>query len=79
MENLPESLLKRREKCLTGCQVYCSYEGSSKQYLYFSCSADHERDWPPCKVVLFFVFFGLTTNARNVKNNKTIKKKTERS
>ena len=23
-----------------------------------SCSADHERDWPPCKVF----FFGLTTN-----------------
>ena len=24
----------------------------------FPCSADHERDWPPCKVV----FFGLATN-----------------
>ena len=31
----------------------------------FSCSADHERDWPPCKVV----FFGLATNALNVINN----------
>ena len=19
-------------------------------FLFFSCSADHERDWPPCKV-----------------------------
>ena len=33
--------------------------------LFFSCSADHERDWPPCKVV----FFGLATNALNVRNN----------
>ena len=31
----------------------------------FSCSADHERDWPPCKVV----FFGLATHALNVRNN----------
>ena len=31
----------------------------------FSCSADHERDWPSCKVV----FFGLATNALNVRNN----------
>ena len=32
----------------------------------FPCSADHERDWPPCKVV----FFGLATNnALNVRNN----------
>ena len=30
----------------------------------FPCSADHERDWPPCKVV----FFGLATNALNVRN-----------
>ena len=29
------------------------------------CSADHERDWPPCKVV----FFELATNALNVRNN----------
>ena len=31
---------------------------------------DHELDWPPCKVV----FFGLATNAldvKNIKNNKT--------
>ena len=32
---------------------------------FFPCSADHERDWPPCKVV----FFGLATNALNVRNN----------
>ena len=31
----------------------------------FPCSANHERDWSPCKVV----FFGLTTNALNVRNN----------
>ena len=31
----------------------------------FPCSADHERDWPPCKVVLF----GLATNTLNVRNN----------
>ena len=31
----------------------------------FPCSADHEREWPPCKVV----FFGLTTNTLNVRNN----------
>ena len=30
------------------------------------CSGDHERDWPPCKVV----FFGLATNALNVRNKK---------
>ena len=34
-------------------------------FSFFPCSADHERDWPPCKVV----FFGLATNALNVKNN----------
>ena len=35
-------------------------------FLFFPvCSADHERDWPPCKVV----FFGLATNALNVRNN----------
>ena len=33
--------------------------------LSFPCSADHERDWPPCKVV----FFGLATNTLNVRNN----------
>ena len=31
----------------------------------FPCSADHERDWQPCKVV----FFGLATNTLNVRNN----------
>ena len=35
-------------------------------FSFFPCSADHERDWPPCKVV----FFGLATNALNVRNNK---------
>ena len=34
-------------------------------FFFFSCSADHERDWPPCKRV----FFGLATNALNVRNN----------
>ena len=34
-------------------------------FTFFPCSADHERDWPPCKVV----FFGLATNALNVRNN----------
>ena len=32
---------------------------------FFLCSADRERDWPPCKVV----FFGLATNALNVRNS----------
>ena len=32
---------------------------------FFPCSIDHERDWPPCKVV----FFGLVSNALNVRNN----------
>ena len=32
---------------------------------FFPCSADHERDWRPYKVV----FFGLATNALNVRNN----------
>ena len=40
------------------CQTFYFY--------FFPCSADHERDWPPCKVV----FFGLATNALNVRNNK---------
>ena len=34
-------------------------------FLFFPCSADHERDWPPCKAV----FFGLATNALNARNN----------
>ena len=42
---------------------------AARLFLLFSfpCSADHERDWPPCKVV----FFGLATNnnALNVRNN----------
>ena len=42
-------------------------EGSARLFFFFFflCSADHERDWPPCKVV----FFGLATNALNVRNN----------
>ena len=32
---------------------------------FFPCSADHERNYPPCKVV----FFGLATNTLNVRNN----------
>ena len=35
------------------------------RFSFFPCSADHERDWPPCKVA----FFGLATNALNVRNN----------
>ena len=40
---------------------------AAKLFLLFSfpCSADHERDWPPCKVV----FYGLATNTLNVRNN----------
>ena len=34
-------------------------------FLSFPCSADHERDWPSCKVV----FFGLATNTLNVRNS----------
>ena len=34
-------------------------------FSFFPCSADHERDWPPCKVV----FFGLAANALNVRSN----------
>ena len=30
-----------------------------------ACSADHERNRPPCKVV----FFGLATSMLNVRNN----------
>ena len=36
--------------------------------LFFPCSADHKRDWLPCKVV----FFGLATNALNVINNTLV-------
>ena len=41
--------------------------GAARLFILFSfpCSADHERDWPPCKVV----FFGLATNTLNVRNN----------
>ena len=42
-------------------------EYAARLFLLFSfpCSADHERDWPPCKVV----FFGLATSTLNVRNN----------
>ena len=33
-------------------------------------SADHKRDWPPCKKYQV-VFFGLATNALNVRNNNS--------
>ena len=39
--------------------------GALPDFFFFPCSAAHERDWPPCKVV----FFGLATNALNVRNN----------
>ena len=32
----------------------------------FPCSADHERDWPPCKVI-----FGFATNTLSLRNNET--------
>ena len=43
--------------------------GALPDFFFFfpPCSADHERDWPPCKKV---VFFGLATNALNVRNNE---------
>ena len=34
-------------------------------FSFFPCPTDHERDWPPCKVV----FFGLANNTLNVRNN----------
>ena len=49
------------------CQTFLFY--------FFPCSADHERDWPPCKVV----FFGLATNALNVRNNNNNEALEERS
>ena len=39
--------------------------GDAARLFFPPCSADHERDWPPCKVG----FFGLATNALNVRNN----------
>ena len=39
--------------------------GAVTLFFFFPCSADHERDWPLCKVV----FFGLATNAMNARNN----------
>ena len=37
--------------------------GALPDFFFSPCSADHERDWPPCKVV----FFGLATNVLNVR------------
>ena len=37
-------------------------------FFFFPCSADHERDWPPCKVVFFSGWQPI--NALNVRNNK---------
>ena len=39
----------------------------SFSFSFFPCSADHERDWPPCKKI---VFFGLATNAPNVRKQQ---------
>ena len=36
-------------------------------FFFFFLFSRHERDWPPCKVV----FFGLATNALNVRNNRS--------
>ena len=43
--------------------------GAARLFLsfFFPFSVDHERDWPPSKVV----FFELATNALNVRNNNT--------
>ena len=51
---------------LDGWELSFSYNAARLFLLFsFPCSADHERDWPPCKVV----FFGLATNTLNVSNN----------
>ena len=34
-------------------------------FSFLPSSTDHDRDWPPCNIV----FFGLATNALNVRNN----------
>ena len=54
-------LFSPNEQCGGWGRVCC------QTFLLFSfpCSADHERDWPPCKVV----FFGLAINTLNVRNN----------
>ena len=40
--------------------------GAARLFFFFPCSADHDRDWPPCKVV----FSGWQPiNALNVRNN----------
>ena len=56
-------------KCVSLYQLQFGGRGGVRcqtfSFSFFPCSADHERDWPPCKVV----FFGLATNALNVRNN----------
>ena len=49
---------------------------AARLFLLFSfpSSADHERDWPPCKVV----FFGLATNTLNARNNNNIARRARR-
>ena len=42
-----------------------SVGGAGRCQTFFFFSAEHERDWPPCKVF----FFDLATNALNVRNN----------
>ena len=40
-------------------------------FLFFPCSADHERYWPPCKIVVFGLVSN-TLNVRNINNNMVI-------
>ena len=47
------------EWCVGGCAARPSL------LFLFPCSADHERGWPPRKIV----FFGLAANMLNVRNN----------
>ena len=42
--------------------------------LVCTCSADHERDWPPCNSSFLF---GLVTHALNVRNNNNTSHKAE--
>ena len=49
--------------------------GQTFFFFFFPCSADHERDWPPCKVV----YFGLATNELNVRNNNNNKQQQQLS
>ena len=58
-------LLNNGEKKKSSTKQSSSLRCQTFSFSFFPCSADHERDWPPCKVV----FFGLATNALNVRNN----------